>query len=268
MGDFIYVKHSFNCGDLITIMPGLRQLYRKIGKKVFIYQRIDFGAEYYAGNTISTKNEEGGSVSMNKELFNRMKPLVESQEYIAGFKEWNGEEVDFDYDLTRDSRSIPMPAGLLHTWGEAVFPQTSCDLSEKWLSILKLNTDSYSDKIIVNRTERYNNPYISYFFLKKYQDRILFSGTKKEHEQFCNQFKLDIEYLKTHNFYELAQVIGACKFGVYNQSLHFHLADSMKTKRILELCAQFPNTFVTGANGHNAYKQQGLEYFFEKLINE
>lgn len=268
MSEFIKVKHSFNCGDLITILHGLRALYRKVGKKVFIYQRLYLPAQYYHNNIISTKNSLGESVSMNRDLFERMKPLILAQDYIAGFEVWEGQEVDFDYDLTRDTKSIPMPNGLIYTFGEAVFPQTSANLAEQVLHVEHIDNDLYKDKVIINRTQRYTNPYVTYYFLKNYQNKCMFSGTEIEYQEFCKQFNLEIEYLKTDNFYQLAQVIQACKFGVYNQSLHFHIADGLKTKRILELCSVFPNTFCMGENGYHAYRQQALEYYFEKLINE
>jgi len=268
MSDTIKVKHSFNCGDLVTILYGLRSLYRKTSKKIVIFQRLNLLAQYYVGNVISTTNSNGDSVSMNLDLFNRMKPLIESQEYIAGMEIWEGQEVDFDYDQTRDSRSIPMPNGLLQTWGEAVFPQTSANLAEQVLFVESLVDSIYKNKIIINRTQRYTNPYITYYFLKNFQDKCIFSGTEIEHKDFCDKFNLDIEYLKTDNFYQLAQIVQSCKFGVYNQSLHFHIADGLKTKRVLELCQPYPNTFCMGANGYHAYRQQALEYYFETLLNE
>tara|TARA_R110000868_G_scaffold180622_2_gene421242 strand:+ start:3042 stop:3848 length:807 start_codon:yes stop_codon:yes gene_type:complete len=268
MDNIIKVKHSFNCGDLVTILYGLRSLYRKTGKKIAIYQRINLQSQYYIGNVISTTDNNGDSVSMNLDLFNRMKPIIESQDYIYSMEVWEGQEVDFDYDLTRDSRSIPMPNALLQTWGEAVFPQTSANLAEQILFVEPLVDSIYKNKVIINRTQRYVNPYITYYFLKKFQDKCIFSGTEVEHKDFCEKFNLDIEYLKTDNFYQLAQIIQLCKFGVYNQSLHFHIADGLKTKRVLELCQPYPNTFCMGANGYHAYRQQALEYYFETLLNE
>ncbi len=263
---FISVKHSFNAGDLITIMPGLRQLYLDNGRKIKVYQRINFPAYYYQNNVVSTKDDEGNSVCMNEDIFKRIKPLIEAQEYIDSLNIWQGESVDYDYDLTRDSKSIPMPAGIIHSWSETIFPETSTNLAIKWLEVPKCEV--YKDKMLINKTQRYNNPYISYFFLKEHRDNIMFSGTKIEHNEFCKQWGFEVELLKTNNFYELAQIISNCKFGIYNQSLHFHIADGLKAKRILELCPAFPNTFITGANGNQFYHQKSFEFIFNKLLNE
>lgn len=271
MSDFISVKHSFNCGDLITILPGLRQIYRDYGRKIKIFQKINFDAHFYDNQINSTVNEYGESVCMNNQLFMMMKPLIEAQEYIESFEVWEGQKVVLDYDLTRDRKSIPLPYGLIHTWGEGVFPETSTDVSEEWIFTGFagiINPIKYSNKVLINRTQRYNNPYLSFFFLKPYEKQLLFSGTAIEHKEFCEKNKLDIELLVVNDFYELAQIIEQCRFGIYSQSLHWHIADAIKAKRVLEVCAMFPNTFATGKNGYHAYVQESMEYYVKKLISQ
>ena len=269
MTDFIKVKHSFNAGDLLTIMPGLKQLSLDTGKKFVIYQNLNFPSYYYDNQVNSTVDANGKSVCMNTDIFRRMKPLIEFQDYIQSFEVWEGQEVDLNYDITRDRKSIPMPYGDIHTWAESVFPQTSTDLSKPSITIGNPKYEYlYANKIIVNRTQRYTNPYVTYHFLKPFEKDILFSGTKMEHQDFCLKNKIDVELLETVDFLELAQAILTCRFGVYNQSLHWHIADSIKTKRVLEVCAMFPNTFTTGANGYNSFNQESLEYYFHKLINQ
>ena len=264
MSDFIKIKHSFNAGDLITILPGLWQLYVSTGRKVQIFQRLGLPAHYFDGQINSTVDESGNSVCMNERLFNLVKPLVEAQDYIQSMEVWEGQAVDLDYDATRDRKSVPMPFGLIHTWGEAVFPQTSTDLSEAWITVEP--DDKYKDKVIVNRTRRYTNPYVTYYFLKDYEGKIVFSGTEAEHEHFCTANNLKIELIQAGDFLELAAAISTCKFGIYNQSVAWHIADAIKAPRVLEVCQQFPNTFATGNNGYHAFGQSAMEFYFKKLI--
>lgn len=265
--DFFTIKHSFNAGDLIVLLPGIRHLYKETGKKTRVYQRLNLGAFYYEG-AVHPIESEGKPVCMNQRIFDMMKPLIESQEYIESFRVWQGEEVEFDIDLTRDSKWIPMPAGLIHHWAWALVPAMACDLSEKWLDANNIDFPDYMNKIIINRTERYTNPYISYFFLKEHEDKLIFSGTEHEHAEFCKQNNLQIPRLIVKDFLELAQAIGSCRFFIGNQSLNWHLADSQKMPRILELCPQFPNTFPTGANGYTFYHQKSLQYYFNERLNE
>ena len=266
MTNTISVKHSYNAGDLIALMPGLKQLWKNFGKKVTIYQVLDLPAFYYQGAVSPTIDDTGQHVCMNRDMFDRLKPLIEYQEYIDSFEVFRGQHIDFNIDLTRDSRMIPMPAGLIHHYAFSVFPEMSCDLSKPWIEVPQANTQR--EKILINRTQRYNNAYINYFFLKKYDDNLVFIGTKGEKETFEKSFDLKVQYLEAKNFLELATLMKCYKIGLYNQSFLWHLADAMKLPRILELCQQFPNTFPTGANGYAFYHQTALEYFAHKHFNK
>jgi len=178
MSNTLTVKHSFNCGDLIVLLSGLKNLYTKTGKKIVFYQYLNLPAYYYDEAVHPVKDSNNNFVCMNEMMWENMKPLLKSQDYIAKADVWEGQEVDYDIDLTRDSKVIPMPSGLLHHYAFSVFPEMSCDLSDAWIKSYplgecnstagKINT---SNRIIINRTERYQNVYISYYFLKNFQNR-------------------------------------------------------------------------------------------------
>jgi len=265
MGKNILIKHSYNAGDLIVLMSGLQELYKKHNKKVIIYQVLDFPAFYYNGAISPIINNDGQQVCMNEEMYKRLKPLIEYQDYIESFEIYKGEKVDFDVDLTRDSRMIPMPAGLIHHYAFSVFPEMSCDLSVKWIKTPDYNTNPI-EKIIINRTQRYTNAYIDYYFLKDIQDKFVFLGAKSELEAINKQFNLSLQYLDSIDFLHLATMMKSYTGGIYNQSFLWHLADAMKLPRILELCNQFPNTFPTGANGYAFYNQKALEYYTNTML--
>ena len=266
------VGHWFKSGDLIASLPGLRHLYRKNGVKTHLYQKVGLPISPHENPDNPLINEYGQATSMNDEMFRMIKPLLEYQSYIERFEEWNGEEVEFNTLATRDSRLIPIPNSDLHFWMFFIFPNLSCDLSEPWIEVPPNGNIFHelvtSEHAIINRTGRFTNPYISYHFLKNYKDRIIFSGTENEHKKFCNDWDLDIPRLIVKDFLELAQAINSCKFFLGNQSFHFHLSDSIKKKRILEVCASYPNTLPTGANGHAFMYQKALELYFEDFMNE
>lgn len=270
MEDFLKVKHSFNAGDLCVVLPGLQYFFNKTGKKSIIYQRLDFPAFYYEGAYSPIRDKEGQQVCMNKEMFDRLLPLIKSQPYIEDFRIWDGEKVDINIDDTRNSRIIPMPAGLIHYYAFTQFPQLCGDLSYPWLHVenRSIKQSEYENIILINRTQRYTNPYISYHFLREYQERLLFIGTDGEHQVFCNQFNLEIKHKKVDNFLQLANLIQMCKGGLYNQSFCWHISDALKTRRILELSPHFPNTFPTGMGGYAFYEQKALEYHFYNLIKK
>ena len=258
------ILHHYNSGDLITILPGLKKLYRETGTKTTIYQYINFPAFYYEGADHPIKYE-GQQVCFNQETFDLMKPLIESQEYIESFREWKGEAVDLDFQITRDRKYIPMPYGDIYTWSWFVFPQLACDLSKEWLSINHLFDSDFDNKIVINFTDRYRNPYIQYYFLKESEKDIIFVGTPEEHKAFNEKWNLNIEYFKVKDFLELAKIIDNCAFFLGNQSLCFHLSNAMKVPRILEVCSQFPNTMPNGNNGYAFIYQDALSFYFNQL---
>lgn len=277
MGELLTVGHSFNAGDSLTILPGLQEIYKQTGKKIKFHQRLDMKAFYFddANHPVKT---DGVQVCMNKQTLLMMKPLMEAQNYIAEYKEWKGEEVWYNFDLTRQDARIPLPGGDIHAWATLIFPQLSCDLSEPWLNVttrfLHRATMSEwynrkgSDYIVLNFTERYRNPYIDYHFLKQYEDQLIFAGLEHEHRVFCEKWELNIPRLFVNNFLELAQAINEAKFGIYCQSMCWHIADAMKKPRILEVCSSFPNVFPTGADGYAFIAQQALEYFVTDLLKK
>ena len=269
MGNIISVKHSYNAGDLITILPGLNHLHKVRGDKFRIYQRLNLGAFYYDG-AVHPVQHDGQNVCQNEETFRMLKPLIEYQDYIESFRIWEGEAVDIDIDKTRDSKAISMPYGDIHYWATLLIPELACDLSKDWLKIEvvhRVSSKYMSNKIIINLTERYRNPYITYYFLKEHEDKLIFAGTLKEHDLFCFQYKLKIPLLKVESFLDLAFYIKNCMFFLGNQSFCWHLADATHHYRILEYCPQFPNTFPTGANGFVFSHQMALQVYFKQLLN-
>lgn len=265
----IRYKHSRNSGDLVAAMAGMQQVYKDTGKKAVIYQRLGLEAYYYDGAKHPLVNEEGNAVCMNQKQWDMLAPLLLSQEYVFNCDVFEGQAFDIDLDRVMHDKQIPMPSGDLHFWNSFIVPEMACDLSKKWLDFYTPADVhvKYYDKIVINRTERYNNPHITYYFLKQYEPSLVFAGTENEKEIFCKQWELVMPLLEVSNFLELAQVIDSCKFGIYNQSMCWHISDSIKAERILEYCPQFPNTHPTGANGYAFIHQQALELYVHKLFN-
>lgn len=269
MSEFVTYRHSFNAGDALTILPGMKKIYHETGKKAIIFQRLNLPANYGHNDRHPVLSDEGRMVCMNEKIFNMLKPLIEAQEYVESFEIWKGEKVDVDYDLTRHSSQMPLPGGDIYKWPSLIFPQLEADLTEPWITgFVDYETADISDIIVINRTERYQNPYIDYYFLKPYESKIIFAGTVEETNIFCIKWELNIANLYVKNFLHLANTIKACRFFIGNQSFCWHLAESMKVPRILEVCATYPNTFPTGKNGYSFINQGSLEYYFNKLLNE
>jgi len=264
----ILYKTSSPSGDLISFLSGIRKMWMDTGRKAVIYHRLDMIGNSYEGSVHPYENENKVPVCFNQYTFDMMRPLMMSQEYIEDYKVFTGQEHEIDLDKVRLETFTNQPKGSLNRWFNYAFPQMTCDLSKKWILINEGISNTYKDKVIINFTERHRNTFINYFFLKKYQDRIIFSGLKKERDLFCTQWDLDVPHLQVDNFYELAKAISGCKFFLGCQSFNFQIAEATKVKRILEIFPMMPNVVPCGEDAYDFYHQGAVEYYVEKLINQ
>jgi len=282
--DVVTYKSSSPAGDLLSILPGIRQIYRLTGKKAVIYQALDVVGVGVQGVSQPFKNQDGESIMMGIETFTMLRPLLMAQEYIEDFIQFSGQPIEYDLDEMRLKTFTNQPLGSLNRWPFYVFPEMACDLSEKWLDVdyvpvfEDISIDAAGKKYIpieefesgyavVNMTSRYRNNWINYFFLKKYEKKIVFAGLPKEHSVFCKQWGLEVPILVLKDFYELAQILKSARFFLGNQSMAFQIAESLKIPRILEVCQLMPNVIPQGSGGYDFYHQQAVELYVHKLFN-
>lgn len=269
MENVVKYKTSSPAGDLISFLAGVKKIWEDSGKKGIIYQRIDMQGIGYDGSIHPFKNEEGEPVCMSEYMFDMISPLVKSQPYIEDFLPYAGEIVDVDFDLIRLERYTNQPKGSLNRWFNYVFPQMASDLSKAWVELPEtIKFTQPSDKIIINFTQRYRNYLINYYFLKDYQEHLVFAGLQKERDIFCKTWNLDIPLLEPDNFYQLAQNIKNCRFFMGNQSFCYQIAEAVKVPRILEIFTLMPNVIPVGDKAYDFYHQGSLDFYFKKLYDD
>lgn len=275
MGEFITYLTSSPAGDLISFMAGVKEMYLKTGKKGLIYQRLNMPGVAYSDSIHPFQNEEGAPICMPESMFNMLKPLICSQDYIEDYRIFNGEEIHFSFDLIRLERYTNMPKGSLNRWFTYVFPEMQCDLSKKWMMIWgdimhieEWNKKRSEAKIILNFTLRKRNHIIHYHWLKPFQDRLIFAGLQKERDWFCREWDLDIPLLQVDDFLQLAKHLANAKFFMGNESFCFQLCEALKLPRILEAFPMMPTNIPFGEDAYDFYHQDAVIYFFHKLLNK
>lgn len=273
--DNFSVFTPYNAGDLVTFLPGIRQIWLQTGRRAVVYQQLDYPAFYYDGAEHPTKNSEGQHVCVNENVFNSLRPLMLAQPYIADYVVWKGEPCEYDMTETRDRRRVPLPYGNIHNWPCFIFPEMSTNLADPWLftsELLKSNdiASGCAPKLVINRTSRYQNPYLHYYFLSKYKNgELSFIGTESEYNEFCKKWELNnVAYHKTGDFLEVLNYLRQSNGFLGNQSACWHIADGIKMPRVLEYSPHYPNTHPTGGGGYAAMYQSPLEYCVDKIINQ
>lgn len=272
-GNYTRVFHAVNPGDLIAAMGAIKKYYDVTKRKVVVSQSISTLAAYYQGAVHPTVNERGENVCCNLPMWNMLKPLIESQEYVHSFEIYEGQKIDLDFNVIRNKTFVNLPSGAIQNWVSLAFPDLAFDLSKAWI-ILNGECPDYikqqvSGKVILNFTERYRNQVMDYFFLKHYAPDLIFAGTEKEHYLFCTRWGLSIPRLEVNDFLDLAYAIKECRFLFANQSMNYNLAEAIKKPRVLEIC-QFAQNCIHGIGEHSYgfFHQLGAEYYFRKLYNE
>lgn len=204
---------------------------------------------------------------LNQAMIDMMIPLFKEQDFINECKVDEGEKVDLDLGLIRDT-FVNMPYHDLRKWYFYIYPDLACDLSKQYIFVPNLDKDIAKGKIVVARSERYRNDMIDYSFLKPYEDDLVFSGTMREYNNFCMQFDLNIKKLTITNFLELAQILKQSNGLISNQTMIFQIAEGLKIPRIVELCSFAPNVDTVGENAYEFYAQPALEYYFHKILGK
>lgn len=265
------VKHFANIGDIIAALPACKTFYEKTGRKVIFHQMVDQLAAYYAGATHPTLSDDGQMVCVNQKMFDMIKPLVESQEYIDSFVKYQGQQINIDFDRIRGEVFVNLPHGMIQSWVFYAWPDLSCDLSEPWIFLPKKSNPIQKltkGKIIVNFTERYRNHNIDYFFLKEYEKDLVFAGTEREHGLFCGKWNLEIPRLIVNDFLEYAYALKACAYFIGNQSFGWNLSQAMHVPRILEVCNYAANCMPFIGEDSYGYFHQTSVVYFTKLLYE
>lgn len=270
--------HCGNTGDAIASLPAIREFYKKTGIKPVLYLVKDHPAKYYEGATHPVKNDNGEFVSFNAEMIKLLSPLIKAQPYIEDVREIHIGDVEFvrEYAEFKDgSRAINLswirdrfcniPYGDIRRWYFMILPELSTDLSVKYIDVANSEKDIAKNKIIICRTERYQNEVIDYSFLKPYEDDLLFAGTMREYNNFCMNFDLNIKKLAISDFYELAQALQQSKGLISNQTMIFQIAEGLKIPRVVEICSYAPNVIPVGENAFDFLDQVALEVYFHTL---
>lgn len=259
----ISFKSSGLSGDVITYLAGIKQVCNDMNAKADIYLWLDQNGFLYHG----ASHPYGGKM-LNQYAFDMLRPLIEEQLYVNSVNVWKGETIHVDLDKIREVQS-GMPYGSLARWIFYKYPDMTCDLSEPWIKVYEtdLNTKT-KDKILINRTSRYNNGWLNYFFMEKYKDRMVFCGLPDEHEKFQKDWCFELPLLEVRHFYELAFAIASCKFFIGNQSMCFAIAEALKVPRILEVCDFAPNVIPIGKHAYDVRFQEALTFLVDKLDKE
>ena len=185
-------------------------------------------------------------------------PLLKKQKYLEEVNIYSNQDIDINFDLIRD-----LPINLLfdNITYASVITGVQPDLTKPFIS-----ADSHSEfnnKIIIQRTFRYRNQFISYEFLNNFND-IFFVGTNEEYQDLKKIVK-NLNFYDCKDFLDMANIVNSSRFVIANSSITFPIAEGLQIPRLLEACPDFPAAQPHGKNSFNFYFQSHFEEKFNFL---
>jgi hypothetical protein len=76
-----------------------------------------------------------------------------------------------------------------------------------------------------------------------------------------------IEFLRTDNYLQLAQVIQGSLMFIGNQSSPYAVAEGLKVRRVLEVFSKLPNVMPEGLHGYEAWMQPQFEQAVRRCLD-
>jgi hypothetical protein len=187
-------------------------------------------------------------IKNNPNAVKMLAPLIENQPYINECNGYSDQIINKSFvDFRNGGHPFGVPLSELH----ARWINQSVDLNKKWLFCSE--DKKFNDKIIVNKTNRYNNTLFPWRYLVEIlRDKILFVGTDQEYREFNTSYG-NVNRLIINNYLELAIAINSCECFIGNQSSANCIAEGLKHNSILEVSLNTPDCIYNRDNTYYSY---------------
>jgi len=245
--------HSGHTGDIINILPILKEFSKTHDCKLYI-QIGSLNKKFYP-------NHPAGKMFMNKKIYNMLLPLLFKQQYIKSTEIFNNQNIDINFDIIK---KLPIKLNFDSMKYGCHIAGVQPDLSQVFLDV-----DEHlemQNKIVILRSLRYQNHFINYNFLNKYED-VYFIGMDYEYSELKKIIN-NLKFYNCKNFLDMAQIIKSSRLFIGNSSLGFTLAEGLKVPRLLEAYPFSGSQQVHGLNGYDFYFQTHFEKFFKLLYDK
>ena len=220
--------HAGSAGDVLYSLTFVKEYIESLGETALRLElEVNRPATHVEGHPY-------GNVLLSEEAIKFLRPLLEYQPYIESCNTVSKPSTDaFDLNSFRALKLYLSAGDLRYYYYPLLDKPLPVDFSRPCLNA-PVNLD-FKDKIVLFRSCRYHNPFVSYQLLRPLKDRIVFIGLPREHQDFCNQ-QFPVEFYKVRDALEAASIMKSAKLTIGNQTGLFAIAEQLKVPRILESC--------------------------------
>tara|TARA_B100000029_G_scaffold503771_1_gene581402 strand:- start:554 stop:1474 length:921 start_codon:yes stop_codon:yes gene_type:complete len=246
--------HSGHLGDIVYSLATIKKLSETHVCNLFIKINKVMPVKY--------ANHPSGNVYLDKRITELFIPLIKKQKFINNADIYKNEDIDIDLDLFRE---IPIEIKFhsirwyMHLTGIQV------DMEKPFLEVDE--HDNIKNYIVIVRSPRNRNDFVSYNFLNNVKEKIICIGLKEEFEDLRKEIH-NLEFYDCKDFLELSKIIKSCRLFIGNLSFAYSVAEGLKVPRLLEASPNFPVVFPVGKKAYDFYHQVHFELFFKKLYEE
>ena len=243
--------HSGHLGDIIDSLAMIKEISKTHTCNLFIEENKKIDVKF--------NKHPAGNVFLNRKMVDMIMPLLKKQNFIKNVSVYNNDSIDVDLNLFKEL-AMNFNIDSVRWYFQVIGFQT--DLSLPYLQTEPHET--IKNKVVIMRTVRRNNYFISYKFINKYKD-LLFIGLEEEYRILKNEIP-NLEFYDCRNFLEIAKIIKSSKFFLGNLSFGYSIAEGLKVPRLLECYPpEFPAMHPNGKNAYEFYFQQHFEKWFNHL---
>ena len=244
--------HYGHLGDVVNSLPVIKELSKTHKCNFYIQAKkpLESNARHY--------KRFGDYVFLTDANVDMLLPLFMNQTYFHKVDKYKNQEIDIDLNLVREM-PIDFRGDLIRWYSQLT--GVHADLSAPYLFVEPHK--NIKDKVIIMRNTRRRNYLTNYKFLKKY-DNLLFIGLNDEYKVLKKEVP-NLEHYDCKSFLEMAQIIKSGKFFLGNLSFGYHIAEGLKTPRLLEGSPEFPLVYPHGKHAYEFYFQEHFEKWFSYL---
>jgi hypothetical protein len=251
--------HSGGVGDIVYSLPCMLSiLQNEKAESANIYLQLGKTTGYSGWHPL-------GNQLLNQDFVDKTIPLLKSQNWVNEVKVYNAEHIDVDLNKFRQLPINPTTY-CLPRWYFLCEKGTNWNLANCWLSVE--SNPKFKDYIFVSRNPRLKSTFINYRFMNDYADKLIFTGVRREFEDFRKECPDCKNFYEAKNFLELSQVLTGARFFVGNQGFIYTLTEAMKLPRLLETNNMAANNIPQGENCYDALFQPQFEHWFHYMMKE